>query len=78
MAVISKLELTPAPVTDPKDWLTPAELAKKLKTSESWIFDQCRTRTRKRAEIPIPVHRMGRFLRFYWPEVSAWLLENRD
>lgn len=70
---------TPAPLK-PEDILTPAELAGKLKVSTSWVFEQTRSRAkvRNKNKRPLPVHRMGKYLRFCWPEVAEWLVQNKD
>jgi hypothetical protein len=67
-------------VLDPNDLLTPEELAVRLKVSKSWVFEQTRERAKVRNtnKTVLPFHRMGKYLRFYWPEVSAWLLRNKD
>lgn len=52
-----------------QDILTPQELAKRLKLPVSWIYKQ----TAKHGPGSIPVLRCGMYLRFYWPEVCAWL-----
>ena len=54
---------------NPADILTPDELAERLKTSRSWVFEM----TRKRQRNPIPFFKVGRYLRFHWPAVSSWL-----
>jgi hypothetical protein len=59
---------------DPADILTPAELAKRLKVPQSWVFEKTRHRATVRDAEPLPCIRMGRYLRFHWPAVSAWLL----
>jgi len=53
----------------PQDILTRKELANRLKVSESWVFEK----TRARCEDPIPCLRIGHYVRFNWPDVSAWL-----
>ncbi len=53
----------------PADILTPQELARRLKVPESWVFEK----TRKRQKNPLPVFRIGRYARFSWPAVCAWL-----
>ncbi len=53
----------------PADILTPQELAKRLKVKPGWVFEKLRPRQPN----PIPVIKMGRFLRFHWPTVAAWL-----
>jgi predicted DNA-binding transcriptional regulator AlpA len=54
---------------DPKDILTPDQLAKRLQVSRSWITEKCR----HRCASPIPCLRIGKYIRFDWNEVSAWL-----
>jgi hypothetical protein len=64
-------------VVNSEDILTPQELATRLKVDVSWIYEK--TRTRKQGSIPrLPVFRCGKYIRFYWPDVSAWLLATRD
>ena len=62
---------TPAtPVVNPEPILTIEEIADRLR------FDNARTvyeLTRKRNRRPLPAHRAGRVLRFYWSEVERWL-----
>ena len=54
---------------NPQDILTPAEIASRLKVPESWVYEK----TRKRCGHTLPCFRIGRYLRFSWPAVSAWL-----
>jgi hypothetical protein len=56
----------------PEDILTPEELAKRLKVGVSWVYEKSRSRG-KYGENPLPVLRMGRYLRFAWPDVVDWL-----
>lgn len=51
------------------DILTPQELAARLKLPLSWIYEK----TRQSNSDPLPVLRCGRYLRFSWREVCAWL-----
>jgi excisionase family DNA binding protein len=53
------------------DWLTPDELAAKLKVSKSFIYD----RTRKNGPEKIPHIRLGKYLRFDTesPAFREWL-----
>ncbi len=53
----------------PEDILTPKELARRLKVPLSWVFEK----TRARQKNPLPVFRVGRYIRFHWPAVVAWL-----
>ena len=54
---------------DPQNILTPESLAARLQVSERWIYEKSRSRNRN----PLPVLRLGRYLRFDWLQVSAWL-----
>jgi hypothetical protein len=57
---------------DPNDILTPQELAGRLKVSVSWIYEKARARGQYQGE-PLPCLRVGRYLRFSWPEIVEWL-----
>jgi excisionase family DNA binding protein len=59
---------SPSPI-DPSQILTLSELAERLKVSERWVYEKCR----HRCQNPLPTIRIGRYLRFDWLEVSAWL-----
>ena len=52
-----------------EDILTSAELAGLLKVKESWL----REKTRKRCRNPIPYLKLGKYIRYDWNAVSAWL-----
>lgn len=54
---------------DPNHILTLSELAERLKVSERWIYEK----SRRRCQDPLPVIRIGRYLRFHWLDVSAWM-----
>jgi len=58
---------------DYNDLLTPGELAARLKVATSWVYEQTRRRGRVRNADPLPHRKMGRYLRFAWPEVMEWL-----
>ena len=60
-------------IINPTDILTPEELAYRMKTSRGWVFEM----TRKRQRNPIPHYKVGRYLRFHWPDVCAWLEETK-
>jgi len=49
--------------------LTPEELAGRLKVPISWIY----AKQRARCKNPIPSKPMGRYVRFDWDQVVAWL-----
>lgn len=57
---------------EPADILTPEELAERLKVSINWVYEKSRTRG-KHSGLPLPCLRMGRYLRFSWPDVCEWL-----
>jgi excisionase family DNA binding protein len=61
-----------API-DPIQILTLAEVAERLKVSERWVYEK----TRGRCHNPLPVIRIGRYLRFDWTDVSSWLTEQK-
>jgi predicted DNA-binding transcriptional regulator AlpA len=53
--------------------LTPDELAERLKVEVSWVYENTRKRASVRKADPLPSIRMGKYLRFYWPEIEKWL-----
>jgi excisionase family DNA binding protein len=53
--------------------LTPTELAAKLNVPVSWIREKTRERARIRDKDPLPVVRLGKYVRFSWSAVEAWL-----
>jgi len=59
----------PSSALDPKDLLTPKELASRLKVKKGWVYEKMRPGQAN----PMPVIKMGKYLRFNWPDVSAWL-----
>jgi hypothetical protein len=61
---------------DPGDLLTPEQLAERLQVARSWVFEQTRNRAKIRNRNPLPCIRLGKYLRFSWVAVSAWLAEN--
>jgi excisionase family DNA binding protein len=56
-------------ILSPADILTPEELAKRLKVPLTWVYEKQRPKHKN----PIPTLRIGRYLRFNWADVSAWL-----
>ena len=56
-------------VLHPNDIITPEELCKRLKVGRTWVYEKLRS---KRGA-PLPHFRCGRYLRFSWAQVSAWL-----
>lgn len=62
----------PAPATLlPSDILTVEELAERLKVSSTWVYDKMR----QRGPCSLPVLHCGRYLRFSWIAISAWLYQ---
>jgi hypothetical protein len=61
---------------EPSDLLTPEELADRLKVSPSWVFEQTRARSKVRNKNPLPCIRLGKYLRFSWLAVCAWMSQN--
>jgi hypothetical protein len=59
----------------PEDILTPEELTARLKVRKSWVYEQTRSRNRRK---PLPRLNMGRYLRFDWTKVVEWLTEDAD
>jgi excisionase family DNA binding protein len=53
--------------------LTPEQLARRLSVPTSWIREKTRERARVRDEDPLPVVRLGKYTRFSWEQVEAWL-----
>lgn len=76
MATAPKLATMPNPRLDPSDILTPEQLAARLQVSKSWVFEQTRNRAKVRNKNPLPCIRLGKYLRFSWPDVCAWLRQS--
>lgn len=68
--------MNPTNTLDPRDILTPDELAKRLKVGVSWVYEKSRSRGKYGGK-PLPVLRMGRYLRFAWPDVVEWMREGQ-
>jgi hypothetical protein len=62
-------------VLEAKDILTVAELAKRLKVPISWVYEKSRSRGQFNGP-PLPCLRVGKYLRFAWPDVVEWLRSN--
>lgn len=52
--------------------LTPEQLAERLQVRVNWVYEKSRSRGAHSGK-PLPVLRMGRYLRFYWPDVCDWM-----
>ncbi len=70
------LKMNPTNAFDAQDILTPQELADWLKVPESWVFEQTRKRAKLRNRNPLPVIRLGKYVRFSREQVSQWMAEN--
>jgi hypothetical protein len=81
MATAPKLGIvqpSQSPRLDPGDILTPEQLAERLQVSKSWVFEQTRNRAKVRNNNPLPCIRLGKYLRFSWPQVCQWMAENNS
>ena len=58
--------------------LTPEELAERLKVPVTWVYENTRNRAKVRNADPLPTIRMGKYLRFYWPEIEKWLERRQE
>jgi hypothetical protein len=58
---------------EPSHILTPEQLAERLQVQVSFVYENTRARAGRRNADPLPCIRMGKYLRFYWPEVEKWL-----
>lgn len=61
-------------ILEPERILTPQELAARLKVPVSWIYEKTRSRSRD----PLPVIRLGRYMRFDWPDIVDWIERHRQ
>ena len=53
--------------------LTPAQIAERLQVKPTWVYEQTRERAGIRNADPFPYIKLGRYLRFDWDDVLAWL-----
>ena len=56
-----------------EELLTVEELAHRLKVPASWVYQHTRSRGRQR----LPSIKMGKYLRFEWSSIQAWLGHRR-
>ena len=63
----------PAIAVVPLEILTPQQVAERLQLPESWVYEQTRNRAAIRVADPLPHMKVGRYLRFKWSDVLAWL-----
>jgi len=66
------VQMNTANALKPEDILTPGELAARLKVSVDWVYEKSRARGRHGGR-PLPCLRVGRYLRFCWPDVCEWM-----
>jgi hypothetical protein len=64
---------TPPPMPIPGVLLTPAQLALKLAVPATWIREKCRRRALERDTDPLPRVVLGKYIRFDWDQVQAWI-----
>jgi predicted DNA-binding transcriptional regulator AlpA len=55
---------------EPEDILTPIQLAKRLQVSLNWVYEKTR---RRKLDNPMPHLKLGRYLRFFSPDICAWM-----
>ena len=54
--------------------LTPEQVAERLQVNVSWVYEQTRKRNTIRGNTDtLPYRKMGKYLRFCWREIVAWL-----
>jgi len=53
---------------NPEDILTPDQLAERLRVKVTWVYKKNRRRGQYTGD-PMPRLRLGRYLRFYWPDI---------
>ena len=53
--------------------LTPQQVAERLQVPVSWVYEQSRNRSAIRVPDPLPHLKLGRYLRFDWIRVLAWM-----
>jgi hypothetical protein len=63
---------------EPGDILTPGQLAERLQVKISWVFEQTRNRAKIRNGKPLPCIHLGKYLRFDWRAVCAWMAEKNS
>jgi predicted DNA-binding transcriptional regulator AlpA len=71
---VSAFESRNSVIIDPSQILTLSEISARLKVSERWVYEK----SRRRCQNPLPVIRIGRYLRFNWLDVSAWLRQQSN
>jgi hypothetical protein len=76
-AAVSPMRATRGSVVEAGDILTPRQLAERLQVKLSWVYESTRARGRFGLRgTPLPALRVGKFMRFCWPDVVEWLRGN--
>ncbi len=72
---VSSAVVHPTPIETPsfEPILTPEQVAERLQIKASTVYEL----TRRRSVRPMPVLKVGKYLRFRWSEVEQWLDEGR-
>jgi hypothetical protein len=68
----------PPAASPPGLLLTPEQLAEKLNVPAGWIRERVRTRARVRDSDPLPCIRLGKYTRFRWSDIEAWLVRQSE
>ena len=81
--VEQRLNVSPAVTSDQApgsapSLLTSEQLAQRLAVRPSWIREKTRERARARDKDPLPVVRLGKYVRFSWAAVEAWLVRQEN
>ncbi len=65
---------------DMEPLLNMAQAGQLLGLSQSQVYELCRSRSRARAEHPIPVVKVGKYLRFRASSLNEWItkIERRE
>ena len=58
--------------------LTPDQVAERLQIKRSTVYELTRRRSQRGSRRPLPVLRVGKYLRFRWSEIEQWLNETRS
>jgi hypothetical protein len=69
---VTSLPTQQTPTSSP-GLLTAAELAARLSVPESWVRERVRKRSRIRDVDPLPCVVLGKYKRFRWADVKAWV-----
>jgi predicted DNA-binding transcriptional regulator AlpA len=59
----------PTSATTTHEILTPEEVAALLRVAPSWVYEK----SRRRCKDPLPVRRIGKYIRFKKTDIDLWL-----